>query len=210
MKKIFLFLPLLILFFSCSQNLPEIETVSASSIYDYKTSENFPEVRLGVYVDVTSDVHRADRIRFICRSNNFEWECLDPVKLVGKGSGEKKYAGYSNFVMPGNEDFPEGQYVVFYTDLNGNEKSSSFTIPSVEKLASMKPEEAVAYLKEKNAVECYAVYDSNGVLLFYEAKEDAGFEEDAVWARFPDAAAYRIVWIMNNGRIICIMPPVSK
>lgn len=210
MKKILFFLPLLILFFSCSQNLPELESVSASSIYEYKTPENLPEIRLGVYLDVTSDVHRAERIRFICRSNNFEWECLDPVKLESGRNGSKKYAGYSNFVMPGNEAFPEGQYVVFYTDLNGNEKSTSFNLPYVEKLATMVSEEAAVYLKEKSAVEFIAVYDENLILLFYGIKEDEKLDESNVWSRFPDAAFYRTVWTMNNGRVVCIMPPVNK
>lgn len=209
-RKFFFLTLISILFFSCSQNLPEINNVNYSYVFDFASETDLPEIRLGVYVDVTSDVHRADKIRIECRSNDYEWECLNPVKLSTGGKGKKQYAGYSHFVMPDNRLFPQGQFVVYYTDLNGNEESCQLNIYGDTKIAEMKAPEAEKYLKEKGAVENWVLYDENDVMVYFGAKEGDMKSLDFAWNRYNKAVKARTVWTQNNGRLLCTMPPQYK
>lgn len=210
MGKFFFLIFTSIIFFSCSQNLPELNTVNYSYVFDFASVNDFPEIRLGVFVDVTSDVHRVDSIRIECKANEFEWECFNPVRFTSGGKSKKQYAGYSHFVMPDNGPFPQGQFIVFYRDLNGNEESSALNIYGDSKIAEMKAAEAETYLKSKGAVENWVLYDENDVLVFFGSKEGDMKSLDFAWNRYNRAVSARTVWTQNNGRLLCVMPLIYK
>ncbi len=206
MKKcLFIFLTTILLF-SCSQNLPELNSATGYMVYDFENETDLPEVRLGVFLDVASDVHRADKIRVECTQNNFIWECLTPVKIE---TGKKKYSGYSNFVMPENKTFPAGKYLVWYTDSNGNEESTVINVSITEGASAFTVSQAVEFMTQNNGKESIAVSDVNSVLLFYGEKKDIRNIDD-IWNRYPSGESYRIVWTRNNGKEIFILPVVLK
>jgi len=207
MKKIFFLLLLSILFFSCSQNLPELNSVTGSVVFDFEDQEAEPEMRLGVYVDVSSDAHRADLIKIYCLQNDFEWECNKPEKIA---SGKKQYAGYSNFVMPGKDIFPQGKYTVYYYDANGNEESAVMNISYSAEILQKNASSTEEFLKSQNANENLAVYDKESVLIFFGKKSDEHKELENIWRMYPAADFIRIVWTRNNGKEICIFPAVYK
>ncbi|MCQ2573717.1 MAG: hypothetical protein MJ182_07465 [Treponema sp.] len=207
MKKVHFLLPLFfILFFSCSQNLPELNSVSGTAVFEYENGNELPDFRLGVYIDVSSDVHRVEKIRLVCLENDFQWECVNPVKVE---SGKKKYAGYSDFVMPEKDIFPMGKYMVWYTDANGNEENSILNLAFSQEIYEKTASEASEYLKNHNGTENWAVFDENSVLIFYGEREFTLGVED-LWYRFPTADFVRTVWTRSNGREICILPAVYK
>ena len=207
MKKIFFLFPLFIILFSCSQNLPELNTVSGTVIYDFEDEEKKPDLRLGVFVDVSSDVHRAEFLKIVCMQNDFEWECNRPLKVTNE---KKQYAGYANFVMPGNDSFPQGKYTVFYTDANGNEQSCVMNISYSSDILQMSPSNAEEFLKSHNASESLALFDEESVLIFFGDKKDELRNMETVWSRYPQADYARTVWTRNNGKEMCIFPAVYK
>jgi len=207
MKKLIFILPLLILFFSCSQNLPEISSATGTAVYDFEDDDSFPELRLGVFVDVTSDVHRAEIIKVICLQNNYEWECINPIKIK---NGKNQFSGYTHFVMPENEAFPQGRYKVYYTDYNGNEESCVMQLSYNAEILEMKGAAAQDFLKSDSALEYWSVYNKEAEILFFGEKEDRMRALEEVWKRYPDAVSARTLWVSRNGREICIFPLVYK
>lgn len=207
MKKFIFFLLISFLFFSCAQNLPAINSVTGTSIFDYESETSFPEMRLGVFVDVSSDVHRVASIKTVCLGNNFTWECQHPFQVTGN---KKQYAGYTNFVMPENEGFLQGQYIVYYTDLNGNQESNMMNLSYDSKLLSMKVSELENYLTNHDGTENWAVFDSDSELLFFGEKNDNLRNLNDIWRRFPEAEYARTIWVLFNGRTMCILPVEFK
>lgn len=207
MKKLFLLFPFFLFLFSCSQNLPELNTVAGTVIYDFESEESTPDLRLGVFVDVSSDAHRAEFLKIVCFQNDFEWECNKPEKV---SNGKKQYVGYANFVMPGKDSFPQGKYTVYYTDANGNEESCIMNISYSTEILQMTPAETAEHLKTLHAVENLAVFDEEAVLIFYGEKSDELQNIESVWRRYPAADSARTVWTRNSGREMCIFPVVYK
>lgn len=207
MKKIIFFLASVFLLFSCSQNLPEINSVTGSIVFDFEEEEKVPDLRLGVFVDVSSDAHRADVLKIVCMQNDFEWECNRPEKV---SNGKKQYAGYTNFVMPGKDLFPQGKYTVYYYDANGNEQSCVMNISYSSDILQMSPSKAEEFLKSHNANESLALFDEESVLIFFGDKKDELRNMETVWSRYPQADYARTVWTRNNGKEMCIFPAVYK
>ena len=206
MKKVHFYFPLVLFLISCSQNLPELNNVTATSVFEYAENDSLPELRLEVFVDATSDVHRAEKIRIVCSENDYQWECLNPVKFE---SGKKKYAGFTSFVMPDNKPFPQGRYVVWYIDSNGNEESCVMNVSFTNNLVKMTALEAQEYVKKNNGIENLAVFDETSKLIFYGQKE-SDFETKYAWERFPHAEYIKFVWTLNNGRELIILPSIYK
>lgn len=203
-KLLFLFAPLFILLFSCSQNLPELNAVSGTTVFEFESENENPVMKLSVFIDVTSDVHRAAGLRLECLQNDFKWECDNPLRFE---SGKKKYAGYTDFVMPGNKPFPAGKYILWYIDANGNEDSAVVNINYQRDFLTMTSKEAEDFCSKSEGVENWAVFDADSVLLYYSEKGESLTLED-LWNRYPKAETIRTVWSLN--REIVLFPAAYK
>lgn len=196
----------LCMFFSCSQVNPDVTTVNYSVIYDYPDTDSFPEIRLGLFADLQSDAHRAETITAVCKSNGYRWEVSNPLKIE---NSKKKYAGYTNFVMPENELFPSGSYTLIYRDASGKENTIDFSLVYDRDFSELKVPDAIPLLEKQGT--CYfAVYDGNGILTAYAMRESEDQDAEYIWRRYPGAQTMRPVWTTSGGNTMCILPPVNK
>lgn len=203
-RLLFLLAPLFLILFSCSQNLPELSAVSGTSVFEFESENDHPVMKLSVFIDVSSDVHRAAGLRLECLQNDYKWECENPLKFE---SGKKKYAGYTDFVMPGNKPFPAGRYILWYIDSNGNEDSTVLNINYQSDILQMTPKEAAAYCGKNEGVENWAVFDGDSVLLHYGEKGD-NLNPDDLWGRYPKAESIKTVWALKKE--LLVFPAVYK
>jgi len=123
-----------LLFFSCSSSLPDVKAVRAVSIFDYTDGDSYPRMRLAVFTETGSDVRRAESIRIVSKETGWEWKA-DDVEIFS--SDAKMWAGYTNFVSPGDRAIPQGAYTLFYTDALGHDAESSFSVSSRPIFASL-------------------------------------------------------------------------
>ena len=70
----FLLLSAIVLFNSCSNNVPEISNAKLSIIFDYDSNEALPQARLSVFVQADSNPRRFESIYVTSAKTDFVWE----------------------------------------------------------------------------------------------------------------------------------------
>ena len=70
-------------------------------------------MRLAVFTEAESDVRRAESIRIVSKETGWEGKA-DDVEIFS--SDAKMWAGYTNFVSPGDRAIPQGAYTLFLAE----------------------------------------------------------------------------------------------
>lgn len=207
MKKRFLLcLPIVLLFsfFSCSDATPELILASGSMVFDYEDEESFPRAKMAVFVQMDSEVQRADRLELESRVAGYNWR-IDSPKLFR--NGDKKWAYYTNILPPAHEMIPDGIYDFRYVDAAGEEALSSFMLSYPRELVETKAADVRSVLPA--ATESIALYDKNNVLVFFGKARNNWTTNVAILRDFNNAIIKRRCLSADNNRIICLMPEES-
>ena len=191
-----------VLFFSCSNTVPDLLSSHSSVIFDYQDEESPPLVRFAVFTEARSDVRRVSSIRIVSHVNNYEWT-IDNVQIIS--SNGRQWAGYVNFVCPSGELIPVGEYTFFYTDAKGESAQSPFYIAYPVALAHAKARD-VQMILGPDATESIAVYDSDGVLMYCDARKENWKDSAIVWDEIKTASRIRTCFSIANNTVICFMP----
>lgn len=188
---------------SCSSNVPEIRSASASIIFEYANEDALPTSRFSVFVEAESDPRRFDSMKVESVSKDFEWETDDLDKIDGKNG---KYAGYTNFVMPKGEKIPNGRYKVIYVNADEEEVEAEFYLDYNTKYYELKASQVADYMKNHNGINKIALYDENKIMLFFGERTDEYKTTRDIWYKFRDAQEFQDIWTSPNSSVICILP----
>lgn len=194
---------LVIIFASCSQNLPEIGQANTSVIFEYEDTESLPKARFSVFVDSVSNPRRFASLRVRSEEENYEWEIDD---LIMFETSEKTFAGYTNFVMPEGLEIPKGKYSVIFTNADEEEIEKEFYIDYNSDFYELKSTEIPDYMKKRSANNKIAIYDNDSLLIYYgERNKDFKTTRD-IWNKYQNAEFFNDIWSMSGNTVICILP----
>ena len=198
-----LFAALLVLFMSCSQNLPEVTSSEYSIIFDYTDDETPPEARLTVFSSSSSDVRRYQRIMVTSLETGWEWDTDVISKLAAE---DTQWAGCTNLIAPEDETLPTGIYEITY--YNADEKEYTLTLDVqynldfYDVLLPALPE----FMAAQNGIEKIAVYDKEHILIYFGDRTSEFRTTRDIWNKYRDAETYQIIWYTISGNVICITP----
>ena len=190
-------------FSSCSQNAPEINEVNYSVIFEYATPEDEPLSRLSVFVQSASDVRRCDRIVVESLDTGYIWD-IDEVLCTE--FEQIQWCGNTNLVVPEGRKIPKGDYKVTLYNADEKEACVYLALDYDEDFYSLKKYEAQKKLNTMHADKNVAVYDKQGIILYYGSRSDELKTNRDIWNRFSTAQTYKDVWCTPGRFLMCIMP----
>ncbi|MBO4404399.1 MAG: hypothetical protein J5780_03605 [Treponema sp.] len=205
MRKFFL-LSAVLLFFSCADNDANVTNVTAFTVFDFKTEDSKPEVRLSVFAEALSPVERGQSITIINNDTGLSWKSKNLRKV--SESSKKKWTGFDSFVVPSNMVLPQGAYTFYYEDYAENTFESSFRVSYnsafLDYKASDFPEKLSVIKTEK-----YVLYNANGETVYYGDKKKNWSSLETASAEYTSAVTGRICWYLPSGGSIIMLPPVE-
>ena len=207
MARYFSFLLVLITafsFFSCADAEPELILATSSVVFDYADDAGLPQTRLAVFVQMDSEVQRAERLEMENRDTGYNWRVSAPRLFT---NGDKKWACYTNLQPPAHVDLPAGVYDFRYIDAAGEEATSSFIVSYPSALLKTKSDEAAAFLS--SIAENLALYDKNNVLVYFGKPRSNWTSNAAILRDFNAAVTKRRCLSSDNNRVVCMMPEES-
>lgn len=153
----------------CAGSDAELESASGIVVLDYRAEGAPPSVRLSVFAQTASDARRAESLKIASEATGFEWAADEPLVMEADKS---RFVYYPDFVTAAPEKIPAGAYRLDYTDAEGNCVQSLFSVSYPEELADSDAAAAETFFQGR-AEERLAVYDGNGVLLYFGERTDA-------------------------------------
>ncbi|MCR5607222.1 MAG: hypothetical protein K6F69_10470 [Treponema sp.] len=205
---------LICILFSCSNSLPDIEDLTAITVFDFNTAKSTPQVRFSVFVETSENVRRADSIcvSFLEKTisddkiqaadidSSYEWHVNNPELIE---YSKKNFLGYSNF-----QGLINGKYNFEYYNVDGKTCNLDFSINYPEEFLSSTAEDFPDIMTD-SYTEKIAVYSVNGTLLYFGKKESSWKRLSAIKRKYPDAAYFRICYANNSNNYVCFMPSES-
>ena len=192
-------------FFSCSDSSPSISIISPTLVADYSDSLSSPSVRLCVFAEVNSDIRRCDYVKARHEGSGLEWIADEPRLIAGR---TRKFAGWSDFVVPSGMDIPSGKWTFTFSDFSGEESSGTFFLNYDKKMLEKKAGDFPDAIKESRN-EVYAVYTDKGLLCYFgEKKRTWNNLEASILKHYPNAKYYRKCYQTKNKTVVYMMPPV--
>ena len=204
---VFSLLVALLLFVSCSTDTDiKVSGVDSFIVFDYESEDSLPLVRLSVFAETSSDVHRVERIKILSRETSYEWTVDEPVIIE---SESRQWAGTCDFVCPEEIEFPSGFYTLTYTDASDNEIETAFSISYPDDLMGKNAKEAAEFLHD-DAQENIALYDENDILIYYGIYKDSWQDDSRLFAENNECVYYRRCVSLGAFSAFCLMPAVYK
>ena len=190
-----------LLLFSCAESVADVVSASSTTIFDFADSENPPEQRLAVFLQVTNEVQRTDSFKISHDKTGYVWNVIKPGIFTGQN---KSYAFSLNLNAPECENIPEGEYTVTYFDAAGNEDSVKFTVTYKKELISSNSQNVKALLQ--GATENIAIYDDSGELLFMGKPKNTWASNEIILKDYKLAESKRLCYVTSGNTIICMLP----
>lgn len=208
LKIIFSFLCAFFALFAsgCSDSEPKLSSVEGIVVFDFEDETSAPDARLSVFAETESDAHRVEKITVSSRSTQFEWTAFEPVIIANE---KKQWAGYTDFVCPAFRKIPAGLYRLVYTDGEGREVESSFSIVYPEKIGAASAAD-IKNVLDGEFFEQVAVFDETDALLYYGLKKESWAEDKKLFSANKGASYYRTCLVVKNATAVCILPTVYK
>ena len=209
-KKFYLLNIIFILFLAtilgCSDSVPDVVSSKSSVIFTYDDYESKPNVRLAVFLEVSSDPRRVETISISSIKDNMKWLCEEPVVF---SESNKKMVGYTNFVTPNDVKIPTGSYKVVYTDAQGRFIESFTYVSYPEDLMESNVSESEEFLGLRKK-EYIAIYNSNDEILYFGDRKKHWTEDSIIFAGNKDYVKFRRCINMIDDSVICLFPFVTK
>lgn len=193
------------LFVSCADSVPQLQSVTPVVVFDF--SDGAPSMRLSVFAEVSSDVQRVKEVRAIHKDSGLVWICREPQKFSANNAG-RKWAGCTNFVAASGSYIPQGEYTLWYEDAAERETEDSFSVFYPENLLSCKAESIPEAFTESYK-QYIALYNSDGVLIFYGERKREWKTLGDVTKKYAAAVTFRVCYELNGGTVECLMPAVE-
>lgn len=211
------FLPLLIflsflffIFISCSEDTADATGSQGLVIFSYETVDSTPTARLSVFVDVASDLHRAQSVRLICRENHYEWEAMPPTLITNK---ESAWAGWTNFVYPMGEPPAQGAYTAIYIDAQEKRSDTVFSLDYPKDLMTTKESDLKDFLNKEfpgRWTKKFALYDGEGVLIYWGDQVGDPNNPRDIFSYYGEAETYRECVFITGTCAMCLLSAVRR
>ena len=195
-----LFLLASLLFFSCSNNAPQIQNTSFSVIFDYSDYDQFPQARLSVFVETGSNPRRFDSIIVTCDQNEYVWEAGD---LILAADDKNTWCGTTNLVMPANEKIPNGEYTIVFHQSDDEEETIKRALNYDNSPYEIKGRDLA---QNFSGTRMLKVYDAEKTVIYYGERTEELKDSRGIWNLYPQAQEFQESWIGKNGSVICNMP----
>lgn len=199
-KLIILFISLL--FFGCTQNLPEITEVRSAVIFSYGDYESLPNARLSIFVQSESDARRCERISIKSLESGYVWE-TDKLKVISADG--ISWAGNANLVVPEYDKIPTGMYEITYVNADG-EQDKTYTQVLYNSASYDTKGNDVSPLISNNGVLNIAIYDNNNILLYFNEKTEELQTDNDILMQYNSAVSYQDIWISNDNSEVYMLP----
>lgn len=190
----------------CADSEPKLLSADATVVFDYQSENSVASARLSVFAETESDSHRVEKISVISKSTQYEWSAFEPVIIA---SDKKQWAGYTDFVCPVSRKIPAGIYRLVYTDGEGREAETSFSVFYPDSLASCTAAD-VRDVLDGEYLEQVAVFDGNDALLYYGLKKDGWTDPETIFSAIKDSVCYRTCLVVKNATAVCVLPEIYK
>lgn len=188
---------------SCSQVTPELSLTDYSIIFDYENEETSPEARLSIFSSSVSDVRRYSKISITSLDTGLSWETDNIVRMENE---EVQWAGCTNLVAPEDEMLPVGKYEITYYNADEKECTVSLEVRYDIGFYDVLLNELADYMADKGGIEKIAIYDKEGVLIYFGVRTEKFKTTRDIWNTYREAETYRIIWYSRDGKVICIEP----
>ena len=134
--------------------------------------------------------------------SGLEWECRNPRIISTKKNNE--WAGYTNFVASEGSAIPQGAYTLYYVDMAGDESQNVFSVSYPAQLLESTATEFrdMRIDREENI----ALYDADGLLLFYGERKDSWSTNSDIKKEYGVAEKIRVCYRLYSGNAVCMMP----
>lgn len=191
---------------SCSDSEPEISSVKSYVIFDYASENALPEVRLAVFSEISEDVRRAEVVSVKCLTNNYEWNCTEPVLF---SDTKKQWAGYTKLLVPKGALIPQGAYSFVYYDAGEKSASIPFFVNYDEDAVKLKASQILEHLGEdkKPLIE---VYSAKGSVLYYGMLKNGWADDKKIFSSDRTYESFRRIYTVSSGNVMYVMPPVYR
>ncbi len=197
------FVAVVLFFFSCSQNTPELSVTDYSIIFDYENEEAAPAARLSIFAASSSDVRRYDRIRITSLETGLSWETNNISRLENE---EVQWAGCTNLVAPEDEKLPVGKYEITYYNADEKECTVNLEVRYDIGFYDVLLAELADYMADKDGIEKIAVYDKEHILIYFGNRTENFRTTRDIWNTYREAEYYQVIWYSRDGKVICIEP----
>ena len=191
---------------SCSDSEPKVVASSSYVIFDYPDNLSNPSVRLAVFLETSSDVHRAQKFTLTSRETSFQWLCDEPVIFSNE---KRKWAGYTDFVTPEDISLPGGFYDIQYVDSQDRTYNTVVSVNYQEQFEKSTVDELDSLINGKFK-ENVALYDGENSVLYYGDMKDSWKTEKRIFQAYPAASYYRKCLVLSFSNSILLLPPVYK
>lgn len=190
----------------CADSEPKLLSADATVVFDYRNENAAASAKLSVFVETESDAHRVEKISVVSRSSQYEWTAFEPVIIAGD---KKQWAGYTDFVCPASRKIPAGVYRLVYTDGEGREVETAFSVFYPDALATCTAADVRSVLGG-DFLEQVAVFDGNDALLYYGLKKGGWTEPADIFSAIKDSVCYRTCLVVKNATAVCVLPEIYK
>lgn len=205
--KLFLILipTLIISLFSCNSNTPRVSNSKIYVVLDYLSKDSLPEVRLNIFCESLTDPRLLEKMEVEALAEGYKWSASDIIKIENPNNF---YAGYSNFVMPENLNFPKGTYNAKFIAYNGEEAPFSVYLNYREELCSLNSKNLERACQNEDISKNLAIYNEEGVMQYYGSIPENLYEEDGFLSNYQKNFYYREIWTLNSYNQIILLPKV--
>ncbi len=189
------------IFISCSQNSPSISITSFSIVYDYVNEQSYPDARMSVFIETAYDIRKAKSFSVKAVSNNYIWTAENPVIFENENTN---FLGYSNFLLPVNEQFPNGEYEIKFTTKDENFVSTTLNINYYNDFYNITADKVEQRMKNLSYDKRLCIYDEVNTLIYFGDRTEEVSSKELMLHTYPNAKYYREAYVTRN--TICMLP----
>lgn len=195
-KKFLLLLSIIcftLVFFSCSDSLPNISELRKSIIYDFENEDSSPKQYMVLFVSLYSDERRIQYFDLIEKERELRWYIANPEEVKIEN---KKYFGSSEIMIPDTMKFIDSNYELRYFDLADRMVTRSFNLITPYSLKNISLEELrLSGFKNKEYGQEFTIheivlYDILNNPLYVGAFTQAYSSKEAIQKNYPQTFSY--------------------
>lgn len=190
-------------FFSCSDNSPDVASLSAMTVIEFKDGSSLPSMRLSLFAQTLSDIQRAKSLKVVSNQTGLSWYCSDIIKF--RENNKKNWAGSTKLIPLEGSLIPEGSYSVIYTDSAGEKWEGSFNVKYSAEYMDKKSSDFPDCIKTSKS-ERIAVYSSEGKLIYFGEKKKSWTDISKIKNDIQSAFSFRVCYYVSAENLMIIMP----
>lgn len=184
--KFFIFVGVLVGFFSCEVSQPEIVQVFTQINNVWNPQKRSWTERLAVYAQVSNEdgIEELERMHIHHNQSRLWWRLQKDSWNLENNNGET-WIGSSSLQVPNGEDLPTGSWQVQLVSRSGNQAKTEFTLLPESGLEKRNLPKNIFLNKKPDLIELKNFPSSSFLLWLYDEKGDFIASKEQVGKQFP-------------------------